>query len=280
LRGNFPEAGMATMDGQADERAVALMDAMMLAAVADGHLGDEELRAVIDGALQRPEFAGIRAGVLDRLAAESAARLTRARAPAEVLDSLRSRLLSRHDRKLAFALAAAVALADRQASEAEISLLAELEMALGLSKEEAAHVIDVVGRGGSLGEAIGDEDEVLYAKAMALVAAADGRLEESEALAMVDGLVSDPLFARLGREQARASIARAVEGLGADGLETTLRRLASALSSREQRRKAYGFAVKVARASGETLPAEEHVLDLLQQTFELADEDVADLRAQ
>ena len=95
---------------------------------------------------------------------------------------------------LAFGLAAAVAFADQRATRMELGLLKTFQAALGISEDEVAQIIDIIEQGGSLAEALGEPLERLYAEVMVLVSAADGKLKEAEARALVESFAADPLF--------------------------------------------------------------------------------------
>jgi thioredoxin-like negative regulator of GroEL len=66
-----------------------------------------------------------------------------------------------------------------------------------------------------------------------------------------------------------------VAALAAEGLPQRLQALAQGLTTRPRRVKAFRLAAKIAHAAGNTpTPAEQRVLDLLQATFGLADDEV------
>ena len=179
---------------------------------------------------------------------------------------------------LAFGLAAAVALADHRATRAELGLLKTFQAALGISEDEVARMIDVLEAGGSLDEALGDPLERLYAEVMVLVSAADGKLDEEEARSMVESFASDPLFHDVSADRAQAFISEAVSTLASHGLSERLRALAQGISTHAQRRRAFLLAMKVAQSKGKPSASERRVLNLLQATFGLADDEVERLR--
>ena len=69
----------------------------------------------------------------------------------------------------------------------------------------------------------------------------------------------------------------AVSALATEGLPQRLQVLAHGLATHSQRVKAYRLATKIAHASGTASPAEQRLLDLLQATFGLADDEVSRL---
>lgn len=256
-------------------RNAALVEAMLLAAISDGRISEIEMRTLLARILERPEFEGTKPEELNALVEASAAKLAAAHDLDEILRSLRERLPNHKSRMLAFGLAAAVAFADQRATRAELGLLKTFQSALGISEDEVVRVIDVIEHGGSLSEALGEPLERLYAEVMVLVSAADGRLKEEEALAMVESLASDPLFHNVSPERAQAYVSEAVTALATEGLPRRVQALAQGLSTHSQRLKAYGLGAKIATAAGGASPSEQRVLDLLQATFGIDDEEIA-----
>ncbi|AFE06976.1 hypothetical protein COCOR_06524 [Corallococcus coralloides DSM 2259] len=262
------------------ERNAALVEAMLLAAMADGSVSQREMQTLLARVLERPEFEGTQSNELNLLVETSAVRLAEARNLEDVLSSLRRRLPDHKNRMLAFGLAAAVALADQRATRSELGLLKTFQAALGISEDEVAQIIDVIEQGGSLSEALGEPLERLFAEVMVLVLAADGQLKEAEARAMVESFAADPLFQNVSPERAQGFVSESVAALATDGLPQRLQVLAHGLATHSQRVKAYQLATKIAHASGRTSHAEQRILDLLQATFGLADDEVARLDQQ
>lgn len=260
------------------ERNAALIEAMLLTASADGKLSGSEMQTLLRRVIERPEFEGTRPEELNALVEGSAAKLAGAKNLDEILVSLRARLPDHPSRLLAFGLASAIAFADRRATRAELGLLKTFQAALGISEDEVARVIDVVEQEGSLAEALGDPIERLYAEVMVLLTVADGQVKEAEARVMVETLAADPAFQEVGSDKAQGYIAAAVSALAREGLSQRLTALAHGLSTHGQRLKAFRLATRVAQASGEASPSGEKLLDLLQATFGLADDEVSKIR--
>lgn len=259
------------------DRNGALVEAMLLAAMADGRVSQREMQTLLSRVLERPEFEGTKPEELNALVETSATRLSEAKDLEEVLSSLRRRLPDHKNRMLAFGLAAAVALADQRATRNELGLLKTFQAALGISEDEVAQIIDVIENGGSLAEALGEPLERLFAEVMVLVSAADGKLKEAEARALVESFAADPLFENVSPERAQSFVSEAVVALAAEGLPQRLQVLAHGLATHPQRVKAYRLATKIAHAGGEPSLAEQRILDMLQATFGLADDEVARL---
>ncbi len=259
------------------QRNAALVETMLLAAMADGSVSQREMQTLLRRVIERPEFEGTRPDELNALVESSAQHLAEAKDLQQILASLRTRLPDHKNRMLAFGLAAAVAFADQRATRMELGLLKTIQAALGISEDEVAQIIDIIEQGGSLSEALGEPLERLYAEVMVLVSAADGQLKEAEARALVESFAADPLFENVSPERAQTFVSEAVSALATEGLPQRLQVMAHGLTTHAQRVKAYRLATKIAHAAGEASPAEQRILDLLQATFGLADDEVARL---
>ena len=101
------------------ERNAALIEAMLLAAIADGNVTQLEMETLLRRVIERPEFEGTRPEELDALVQISVQKLSHAQDLNEVMASMRERLPDHRNRMLAFGLAAAIAFADRNATRAE-----------------------------------------------------------------------------------------------------------------------------------------------------------------
>ncbi|WNG60781.1 hypothetical protein F0U59_43320 [Archangium gephyra] len=263
------------------ERNEALVEVMLLAAMADGQVSQRELQTMLRRVIERPEFEGTKPEELNALVEASAQRLSKAHDLEEILASLRARLPNHKNRMLAFGLAASIAFSDHRATRTELGLLKTFQAALGISEDEVAQIIDVIEGGGSLSEALGEPLERLFAEVMVLVSAADGHLKEAEARALVESFASDPLFHNVSPERAQAFVSESVSALAAEGLPARLQVMAHGLTTHPQRLKAYRLATKIAHAGGqEPSLAEQRILHMLQATFGLADDEVARLDAE
>ncbi len=264
-----------------NERNAALMDAMILGATADGHVSKLEKDALLRRVGERPEFEGTRIEELKDLIEGSVFRLSKTQKLDDVLASLRARLPDHKNRLLAFGLATAVALADQRATKQEMGLLKTLQAGLGISEEEVARIIEVVEDGSSLSEALGEPAERLYAEVMVLASVADGVLEAPEADTIVELLAGDPIFANVNAAEARRIIRDSLLHLKEQGLPGRLAVLARGLTTHKQRIKAFSLAARVVDASGhEPSRQTSKMLDLLQATFGLADDEVAKAHAE
>lgn len=263
------------------DRNGALMDAMILGATADGHVSKLEKEALLRRVGERPEFEGTKVEELKDLIEGSIFRLSKTLKLDDVLASLRTRLPDHKNRLLAFGLATAVALADQRATRQEMGLLKTLQAGLGVSEDEVARIVEVVEDGGSLAEALGEPAERLYAEVMVLASVADGVLEAPEADAIVELLAGDPIFAHVTAGEARRMVRDSLMHLSQEGLPGRLAALARGLTTHKQRTKAFTLAARVVDASGhEPSKRTSKMLDLLQATFGLADDEVAKAHAE
>ncbi|MGA9519988.1 MAG: TerB family tellurite resistance protein [Myxococcaceae bacterium] len=259
------------------ERNAALIETMLLAAIADGKVSQAEMQTLLRRVIERPEFEGTRSDELNALVESSVEKLASASDLEEILRSLRERLPDHKTRMLAFGLAAAVAFSDKRATRDELGLLKTIQAALGISETEVAHIIDVVEQGGSLAEALGEPLDRLYAEVMVLVSAADGHLSDKEAQTLVETFAADPVFENVSPERAMTFVSDAVSALASEGLSSRLTALAHGLTTRAQRMKAFRLGMRMAAASKDQRP-QQRILELLQATFGLADDEVAQIR--
>lgn len=257
------------------DRNAALLDAMVLAASADGELGRVEIKQMLDRVIERPEFEGVHAKELATLVESSAKRLAHARTFEEIALSLKHRLPNHRNRLLAFGLATSVALADRRASREELGLLKGFQAAWGLTDDEVSSVFVQLEAGDSLAEVLGEPVEQLYAETMVLVGAAAGQVGDAELQSMLENFAGDPAFQEVSVDAAEKYLKDAVQNLTSEGLPQRLTVLAHGLNSHAQRLKAFRLAARVAYSSGQPSAAEQGVLELLQITLGLSDTEVA-----
>jgi tellurite resistance protein len=258
-------------------RNAALVEAMVMAAIADGTIAQKEMETLIRRVVERPEFEGTKADELNALIEGSAKKLAAAKKLDDVLVSLRDRLPDHKNRLLAFGLASAVALADRRASREELGLLKTFQMGLGISEAEVQEIFTAIESNQPLNEILGEPVERLFAEVMVLVSVVDGKVSAKEASAIVEALAGDPVFRDLSMDRAQLFVRDAMQSLSDDGMAKRLVVMAHSLTTHGQRIKAYALAARVAKAGGNR-NAELHVLDLLQATFGLADDEVARIK--
>jgi|CXWL01.1.fsa_nt_gi uncharacterized tellurite resistance protein B-like protein len=259
-------------------RNTALIEAMLLAASADGDVSQIELQALLRRVVERPEFEGTKPAELKAQIEAAALSLSTAKKLEDVLASLRARLPDHRNRLLAFGLAAAVAFSDRRASREELGLLKTFQAALGVAENEVADIISVIEAGGSLAESLGEPLERLYAEVMVWVSLADGGLSGPELEALLESLAGDPVFLDVSPGKAQQFLREAAQALATEGLSQRLVVLAHGLTTHTQRTKAFSLAARVALAQRGGNPQEDKVLEILQATLGLADDEVARIR--
>jgi len=262
------------------DRNAALIEVMLLAAMADGQLTEGSIQALLRRVLERPEFDGTAPEQISDLLEKSVKRLASEKSLEAILQRLRDRLPTHQNRLLAFGLAAAIALDDQRATRAELGLLKTFQAALGIAEDEVAELVDVIESGRSLNEVLGEPLERLYAEVMVLVTAADGKVKPAESRALIESLASDPLFQEIDAARAQSYLSDSVQALAEQGLPERLRVLAHGLTTHAQRLRAFGLATRIAHSGGKPSSAEIRVLDMLQATFGLADDEVARLRSE
>ena len=256
----------------------ALIEVMLLAATADGGVSDGQTERLLERIMDRPEFDGLQRSELAAVVEKSFTNLVSAKNLDGVLSSLRERLPDHKNRMLAFGLAAAIAFADNRATRAELGLLKKFQAGLGISEDEVSQIIDHVEKGASLSEALGEPLERLYAEVMVLVSRVDGKTKDAEAHALAESFAADPIFQRVDRQRALQFVKDAVAALATEGLPERIRVLAHGLSTHAQRLKAFDLAMRIANASGRASGPELKILELLQATFGLADDEVEKIR--
>ncbi len=257
------------------DRNAALLDAMVLAASADGKVETIELQQMLTRIIERPEFEGVDANEMAAMVEASVKRLSFARTLEDILHALKERLSDHRNRLLGFGLATAIALADQKTTREELGVLKSLQQALGITEDEVSRCFEAVENGESLSDVLGEPTEQLYAETMVLVSAADGVVNREELSTMLENLAGDPVFKEVSLEAAQKYVREAIENLAAEGLPQRLTVLAQGLNTHLQRTRAFRLAVRVAYSAGKPTVSELRVLDLLQATFGLADHEVA-----
>lgn len=120
----------------------ACVEAMVLAAAADGALGAEEADQIHELAEKLPVLGGIDGHELERFVADAAGRIAREGADRR-LEALAA-WLPAEARRSAFILAAVVALADQRATVAEMGFLERMRQRFGIGRAEAEELLAAV----------------------------------------------------------------------------------------------------------------------------------------
>jgi tellurite resistance protein len=109
---------------------------------------------------------------------------------------------------------------------------------------------------------------------MLVLAVADGELEDSEVDDLCVSVVQHPKMQGIGGRELVNALQKAWDTIEKKGLERTMSDVAMVLVNTDQRIDAVGMALSVAAADGEIEPQERTVLEKLQRTFNLTDEEV------
>jgi uncharacterized tellurite resistance protein B-like protein len=214
-----------------------LVEAMVGAMHADGEIDPKEEEALQRNLEEHDLFAG--------LGPELAADLIRMRS----------------QRLTAYAVAAEVCLADQNVAPREMAFLEALRDALELTEYEARELFEA-GRTRSGMMLLEDKTrrmrEVmpLFVRVMAMMAAADGHVDESERQAIRRVLRRIPDMDLLDDEELESSVDGAFRRLKGKRLENELMTVAAMLNSQDDRHWAYVYMSVIALADGNNDPSE------------------------
>lgn len=125
-----------------DTRQAALFEAMILAAGADGRVSKVEVETIYARVFEHPEFKGIHASDLKAAIRHAADNVTAAHDLEHLLPSLAGRIPDQPSRRLAFQLAASVALSDNIADVRELEVLKALQAVFALSDREVVELFE------------------------------------------------------------------------------------------------------------------------------------------
>lgn len=120
----------------------ALIEAMLLAAGADGRITKIELEAIFARVFERPEFSKLEKDHLRDSVEKAAERVADAPSLEALCESLAARLETARSREIAFRSAASVALADKRADWRELKALRALQDAFGLTDTRVQHLFE------------------------------------------------------------------------------------------------------------------------------------------
>jgi uncharacterized tellurite resistance protein B-like protein len=123
-------------------RQAALFETMILVAGADGLVTREEVEEIYRRVFERPEFKGIHAKDLKDAIGHAAQQVAKAKDMEHILPSLAERLPDGPSRRLAFGLAASVAMADRKTHPAELAVLKALQGVFGITDEDVVALFE------------------------------------------------------------------------------------------------------------------------------------------
>lgn len=123
-------------------RQAALFETMILAAGADGAVSRDEVEEIYRRVFERPEFQGIQAEDLKKAIAHAAQQVAKAKDLGHILPTLSARLPDAASRKLAFGLAASIAMVDRRTHPSELAVLKALQNAFDLTEADVVELFE------------------------------------------------------------------------------------------------------------------------------------------
>lgn len=123
-------------------RQAALFETMILVAGADGIVTREEVEEIYRRVFERPEFKGIHAQDLKDAISHAAKQVAKAKDMEHILPSLAERLPDGESRRLAFGLAASVAMADRTTHPAELAVLKALQGTFQIPDDDVVRLFE------------------------------------------------------------------------------------------------------------------------------------------
>lgn len=257
-----------------------LFELMALVMVADGEIQESEVEKIGRLVSSRPEFGDL---PLDEILERFRGALTRVTRNVNQgifdarIEEISQKLPEHKARLLAFGMATAVALADGDAHENELSLLKILARAFSLSELEVEEISRCIKAGDPLEVLFPlphDEQLRAYVETMTLAIAADGRVSRSEIRSMAEEVIRCPELKGLSLEQGALYIQRALDAIEREGLEARLSALGRTLSSPQERFVAFLLALKMVLADGEITQEERHILARLEALFALPPQEV------
>ncbi len=136
---------LSTEETAALRRVDAVAETMFLMMAADGQVADAE-RDAVRGAIRGLTGEVLHAGVINVMLETYASRLREQGRDTRLRQIAQDVAGEAHEAESAFALAAAVALADDQVADEENNLIDELSRWFGFSDEEAANILDRLSR--------------------------------------------------------------------------------------------------------------------------------------
>ena len=131
-------------------RQAALFETMILVAGADGEVTRDEVEEIYRRVFERPEFQGIHAKDLRDAIGHAAQQVAKAKDMRQLLPTLAERLPEPESRRLAFGLAASVAMADGTTPPAELAVLKALQDAFAIPDADVVRLFEAAESRGPL----------------------------------------------------------------------------------------------------------------------------------
>ncbi|MBT8491676.1 MAG: TerB family tellurite resistance protein [Deltaproteobacteria bacterium] len=253
-----------------------LIETMLAAMEADGDVTGEEMEVLQQNLDSHELFEGLSGEQTARLIDQAADAIREAGGGSKRVKAIADGLPSKGYRLTAYSLACEVCVSDKDLPEAEIRFLEALQNALGVDEEDARDLFDAARKDSglmTLEEKTAKMHDMLpkLVEGMALMAAADERIEDSELDTMREVLSKIPDMAVLTPEELEEAIEvgfqRAHEGKPEDRLQG----IAEDVPSLSDRYWTATYMMIIALADGKTDWREVSFLKNVQSVFGLSE---------
>ena len=250
------------------------LETMLIMIAADGQVEDTEMSHFMAQVGTRPELAQISRRVIDQHMQEAFKAIRREGIEKRIVAIARG--LQRRDQRLAaVAMAIAIAMGDGKLEREETAVLDMMQAAFELSDDDISEAIKAARRG-DIDTLLNNDEGVerSFIETMMLMAAADGVIDPAEIDKFGHELAHQRDFNQISPQQVSSHLSQALEKLAAEGVEARLKSIASSLPREEQRQTAFKLALEMCLADGHADVHERALLKLLQEHFELSDDQV------
>lgn len=255
-----------------------LVESMLGAMEADGDVTEEEMQVLQKNLEEHDLFEGLTDDARSRLIDMAADAIRDAGGGTKRLDSIARGLPSRSHRMTAYAMACEVCVSDAELPEGEIHYLEALQNALELGEDNARDVFEAARQKSgllTLEEKTKAMREMMpaFVDCMALMAAADGEVHESELVGVRAVLRNIPDMAVLTREELDDAIDRSFERIKGKDVDAELEEIAKdPLTNSADRYWTTVYMMIIALADGKTDWREVAFLNTTKDVFGLSDQ--------
>jgi uncharacterized tellurite resistance protein B-like protein len=253
-----------------------LVEAMLGAMEADGEVSDEEMDVLSRNLSQHELFKGLTGDATSRLVDIAADAIREAGGGQKRAVAIAKGLPSRSHRLTAYALACEVCVSDDTLPEGEIRYLETLQQELGVSDDEAREIFEGVRQRSGLMTLEEKTDKMRqlmprFVDCMALMAAADGEVHDSEMVGVRAVLRNIPDMAVLSENELDDAIQAAFGRIRQRTPDAELETIASAIANPADRYWTMVYMMIVALTDGKTDWREVGFLHTAQKLFTLSD---------
>ena len=262
---------------QEDDPRGFLVEAMLGAMEADGEVTEEEMQVLQKNLDEHELFQGLTGEQTARLIDRAADAIREAGGGDKRATAIAEGLPSRGYRLTAYALACEVCVSDNELPEAEIRFLESLQTSLGIPDDDAKDLFDGARQDSgllTLEEKTAKMHDMLplLVEGMALMAAADERIEEDELDMMRLVLGKIPDMAVLTPEELEEAIQVGFERTRNANTDERLHAIAETVLSASDRYWMSTYMMIIALADGKTDWREVGFLKNVQDIFDLGDD--------